>query len=281
MSGAPSSGECFTFAVIGRDEARTLPAVLAEAQAAAQPGDAVCFVDSASSDGSAAIARELGVASVAAPRGKGRAIAAALAYCDTRYLCCVDADLLEWTMSIPAGLRAATVATGAEMVVAAFSDGRRRVIMPALYWPLIDALLPEYGRQCDPTPLSGLRVIDTTVPIGPLPEGYGVETHLNLSFAAAGRHIAVTDIGAIRGPLRGYKNIPEMAGAVTEAILDFAVSIDRLDPQLRPLWDAWTSEVIDVIAEQPAPGATDEAFRADLATAASRPFPPAMTAAVP
>jgi hypothetical protein len=279
--GAPSTAECFTFAVIGRDEARTLPAVLAEAQAAARPGDAVCFVDSASSDDSAAIARELGVAVVAAPPGKGRAITAALARCETRYLCCVDADLTEWTVSIPAALREATVTTGAEMVVAAFSDGRRRVIMPALYWPLIDALLPEYGRQCDPTPLSGLRVIDTTVPIGPLPEGYGVETHLNLSFAAAGRHIAVTDIGAIRGPLRGYKNIPAMAGAVTQTILDFAVSIDRLDPQLRPLWDAWTNDVIDVISGQPAPGAPDEAFLAELAAATFRPLPPTMTAAIP
>jgi glucosyl-3-phosphoglycerate synthase len=264
--------------VIGRDEARTLPAVLAEAQAAARPGDVVCFVDSASSDDSSAIARELGVAVVAAPPGKGRAIAAALANCETRYLCCVDADLTQWTVSIPATLRAATVTSGAEMVVAAFSDGRRRVIMPTLYWPLIDALLPEYGRQCDPTPLSGLRVIDTSVPIGPLPEGYGVETHLNLSFAAAGRNIAVTDIGAIRGPLRGYRNIPEMAGAVTQAILDFAVSIDRLDPQLRPLWDVWAGEIIDVISGQPTPGAPDETFLAELAAVASRPLPPAAIA---
>ncbi len=274
MWGAQSSGECFTFAVIGRDEGRTLAGVVAQARAAVRPGDTVCFVDSASSDASAVIARGLGIEVVPAPPGKGRAIAAALERCETRYLCCIDADLFHWTVNIPAALRAATVASGAEMVVAAFTDGRRRVIMLAIYWPLVDALLPGYGRRCDPTPLSGLRVLDTSIPIGPLPHGYGVETHLNLSFAAAGRRIAVTDIGAIRGPLRSYANIPEMAEAVARAILDFAVACARLEPELRSQWDAWAHAVIDVIAAQPPPGAPDEAFLATLAAAAARPLPP-------
>jgi glucosyl-3-phosphoglycerate synthase len=272
--GAPSSGECFTFAVIGRDEARTLARVIGQARAAARPGDVVCFVDSASADDFAVIARGLGIDVIPAPPGKGRAIAAALERCTTRYICCIDADLYHWTLNIPAALRAATVASDAEMVVAAFTDGRRRVIMPAIYWPLIDALLPEYGRRCDPTPLSGLRVLDSTVPIGPLPSGYGVETHLNLSFAAAGRRITVTDIGAIRGPLRSYVNIPEMAEAVARTILDFAVAATRLDADLRPDWDDWTNAVIEVIAGQPPPGADDDAFLEALAATAARPLPP-------
>ncbi len=267
--------------MIGRDEARTLAGVVAQAQAAAGPRDVVCFVDGASADTSAIIARRLGIEVIPAPAGKGRAIATALERCETRYLCCIDADLWQWSLNIPAALRVATIASGADMVVAAFTDGRRRVIMPAIYWPLIDALLPEYGRRCDPTPLSGLRVIDTTVPIGPLPGGYGVETHLNLSFAAAGRRIAVTDVGAIRGPLRGYGNIPEMAEAVARAILDFAVAADRLDAEFRPDWDDWANAVIEVIAGQPPPGAPDEAFLAAMAATVARPFPPTAMSPVP
>jgi hypothetical protein len=95
--------------------------------------------------------------------------------------------------------------------VGVVADGRRRLVMPAIYWPLVDALVPTFGRQCDPTPLSGLHVTDTEVPIGPLPDGYGVETHLNLTFAAAGAKIAITDVGPLCVPLRGYANIAEMA----------------------------------------------------------------------
>lgn len=268
-----SSGESFTFAVIGRDEAATLAGVVSEAQSAADPGDHLCFVDSASADDSAAIARGLGIEVIPAPPGKGHAVAAALHHCQTRYLCCLDADLFRWTTNVPAALRSATVETQAEMVVAAFTDGRRRVVMPAIYWPLVDVLFSDYGRQCDPTPLSGLRVLDTTVPIGPLPGGYGVETHLNLSFAAAGRQIAITDVGDLRGPLRGYTNIAEMAQAVATAILDFAVTAGRLEPAVRPAWDRWTDTVIDVIAGQPPPGAPDEEFLATLHSAVATPLP--------
>jgi hypothetical protein len=67
--------------------------------------------------------------------------------------------------------------------------------------------------------LSGVRVIDATLPIGSLPGGYGVETYLNLSFGHAGRHIAVTDIGDLRGSLRADSNMVEVAVAVAEAIL--------------------------------------------------------------
>ena len=270
-----SSGECFTFAVIGRDEAATLAGVISEAQAAAHPGDHLYFVDSASVDDSAAIAHGLGIEVISAPRGKGNAIAAALENCQTRYLCCLDADLLRWTTNIPAALRSAMVETRADMVVAAFTDGRRRVVMPAIYWPLVDALFSDYGRRCDPTPLSGLRVLDMAVAIGRLPGGYGVETHLNLSFAAAGRHIAITDVGDLRGPLRGYTNIAEMALAVATAVLDFAVTAGQLESELRPDWERWTDTVIGVIAGQPPPGAPDEDFLATLHSAVATPLPPA------
>jgi hypothetical protein len=63
-------------------------------------------------------------------------MAEALQRCQTRYLCFIDADLHYWTTNIPAARRAvAATSSGAHMTVASFSDGRRRVITPALYWP--------------------------------------------------------------------------------------------------------------------------------------------------
>jgi hypothetical protein len=81
------------------------------------------------------------------------------------------------------------------MVVGGFRTNRRRSISPALYWQLIDALLPDLGIPRYPRPLSGQRVIDASLPIGPIPPGYGVETYLNLTFAAAGRKICLADLG--------------------------------------------------------------------------------------
>ncbi len=44
---------------------------------------------------------------IAAPRGKGRAMTAALERCDSGYICFLDGDLFDWTVNIPAALRAA------------------------------------------------------------------------------------------------------------------------------------------------------------------------------
>jgi glucosyl-3-phosphoglycerate synthase len=264
----------FTFAVIGRNERSSLPGMLEQSLCAARDGDVVWFVDSASTDGSAAVAAEIGVPVVTAPIGKGAAIATALSRCRTRYICFVDADLFESSVNIPATLRAEIVQTGADMVVGAFSDGRRRMVMPHVYWPLVDALLPEYARLCDPTPLSGQRVLDATLPIGNLPQDYGVETHLNLSFAAAGRRITICELGELRGPLRDYANAAAVAGDAARAILDCAVSTGQLEAALRPEWERWVDDVIATIDKSPPPGVPDEDFRQQLAAVAARPMPP-------
>jgi hypothetical protein len=57
--------EPFTLAVVGRNEAGTLARVIEQAQRAAAPGDRVWFVDSASSDDSAEIARRMGAEVIA------------------------------------------------------------------------------------------------------------------------------------------------------------------------------------------------------------------------
>jgi hypothetical protein len=248
------------------------------AQQAAQPGDQVWFVDSASEDDSIAVARALGVQTLAAPAGKGRAMAVAIDRCDCRYICFLDADLFHWTMNVPAVLRAEAVRTGADMVVGTYRDDRRRVILPYLYWPLVDSLFPDFGRACGPTAMSGLRVLDPGRVQMPLPPGYGAETYLNLTFAAAGHEIAVADIGQLRGPLRGYANVQEVATAATTEVLDFAVRSGRLDAELRPDWDGWVAQVLGAIGVPPPPGAPETEHLAAVATAAARPLPPARAA---
>jgi hypothetical protein len=265
----------FTFAIVGRNEAERLVGMVGLAQQAAEPGDRVWFVDSDSEDDSIAAARALGVDEVIeAPRGKGRAMTAALERCESRYICFLDGDLYDWTVNIPASLRAAAVSSGADMVVGVFRDDRRRVIMPHLYWPLVDALFPDYGRQCDPTPISGQRVLDAAIVRTPLPPGYGAETHLNLTFAAAGHQIATEDLGFVRGPLRGYANVTALANGITTEILDFAVACGRLDAEQRPAWDCWVEEVVETIGLPPPPGAPDDEHLAAVAEAAAQPFPP-------
>jgi glucosyl-3-phosphoglycerate synthase len=266
----------FTFAVVGRNEAERLAGMVGLALEAAQPGDRVWFIDSASEDDSIAVARALGVDEVIeGPEGKGRAMDAALDRCRSGYICFLDADFFEWTVNVPAMLREAALTTGADMVVGTYSDDRRRVIQPYVYWLLADALVPDYGRHCDPTPLSGLRVVDPALVQRPLPPGYGVETYLNLTFAGAGHRIAAVDLGFMRGPLRRYANVPEVSSAVAREVLDFAVGCGGLDPEQRPAWERWIDEVIETIGVPPPPGAPGDEHLAAVAAAAARPLPPA------
>jgi glucosyl-3-phosphoglycerate synthase len=266
----------FTFAVVGRNEAERLAGMVGLALEAAQPGDRVWFIDSASEDDSIAVARALGVDEVIeGPEGKGRAMDAALDRCRSGYICFLDGDLYEWAVNVPAALRAATVSSGAAMVVGVFDEDRRRMITPYLYWPLVDALFPDYGRRCDPKPLSGLRVFDAALVRRPLPPGYGVETFLNLTFGEDGHTIATEDLRFVGGPLRAYGNVQESGLAIVTEILGFAVECGRLDSALRPDWDAWVGHVLDTIGVPPVPGAPAEDHLAAVAAAAARPFPPA------
>jgi hypothetical protein len=120
-----------------------------------------------------------------------------------------------------------------------------------------------------------MRVIDPALVRKPLPVGYGVETYLNLTFAAAGHEIAVVDLGSLRGPLRGYANVQEVALVAATEILDFAVGCGRLDQAQRPAWDGWVGNVLEAIGLPPLPGEPDEAYLAAVAAAAAHPLPPA------
>jgi Glycosyl transferase family 2 len=261
-----------TFAVIGQNEERRLAVALGQALAAAGGEDRVWFVDSASTDGSAAVAACLGVEVLSARAGKGRAVAAALERCDEGYLCTIDADIDSSERNIPRTLAEALVEQGADMVVADFvwPEKRALVTTPAVYRRLVGALFPEL-LDLYPVPLCGFRIFDVSLPVLPLPPGFGVETHLNLAVPLSGGKVGIADLGTYHGPARAKPTLGLEVGA---AVLDLAVRHGRLDRTVRPAWDAWLNEVIDVLSAgfvEGEPAAPD----AELIAAAGRlPLPP-------
>jgi glucosyl-3-phosphoglycerate synthase len=262
-----------TYAVIGHNEAATLEPALSQPLRAARPGDRVWFVDSASTDGSAAVADRLGVEVIEAPLGKGRAVAVAAERCPTRWLCTLDADLLESEINLAAGLSDAVGRGGAEMVVGDLSYSRRSSVTLALHGPLVGALFPEAVQPDLRHPLTGYRAWDVALEVGPLPPEYGVETHLNVAVPVAGGRVRVVDLGHYRGPLRGYANVPQVARDVASAVLDLAERHGRLAAGARPVWEAWVGEVLAVIDAQPPVEADATDYLERLRRVAARPLP--------
>jgi len=266
-----------TFAVIGQNEERRLAVALGQALAAAGPEDRVWFVDSASTDGSAAVAACMGVEVVSAPSGKGRAVETGLALCDEGYLCTIDADIDSSERNIPRTLAEALAEQGADMVVADFvwPEKRALVTTPAVYRRLVGALFPEL-LELYPVPLCGFRIFDVSLPVRPLPAGFGVETHLDLAVPLAGGKVGIADLGTYHGPARAK---PALGLEVGAAVLDLAVRHGRLDRALRPAWDAWLDQVIGVLTGcfvDGEPLAIDD----DLIAAAARVPLPALRAPV-
>ena len=251
----------FTFAVVGHDEAETLPYAISMAKAAAEPGDAVWFIDSASTDPSAEVARSLGIEVVAAPLGKGRAMQVAIDRCNDGYLCFIDADYEHSEYNIPAKLREAADSGAYDMVVGAFDEPtRRRTLTPALYVPLVRYLFPEVQTAAELVPLSGFRVLRVGFDAGRLPAGYGVETYLNIETTLRSGRVSVCPVGLFQGNLRGYRNVVEVGRDVCHAILDLAIVHDRIGQEDRPAWDAWVRAILDVIESQPPVGSPDIEF---------------------
>jgi hypothetical protein len=148
------------------------------------------------------------------------------------------------------------------MVVASFGFNRAQTVTPRLYWPLVEALFPEFDRRVGGNPISGHRVVDVALVEGPLPAGYGAETCLNLSFAATGRLIDTVDVGKIENPYRSSDHQARVAYEVASTIVDFAVTRGRLEPAVRPRWQEWIKAAVESLGDP---------------SAEPRPLPPAMT----
>ena len=264
-----------TYAVVGHNEAALLANALEQALVARRSGEPVWFVDSASTDGSAELAGSLGAEVVGAPLGKGRAVATAVERCVTKYLCLIDADLAATTRNVPATLRETLERTGVDQVVGEFEWAAKpfRPATSTLWDPLTGALFPEAIPTVPNVPLSGFRVFDVRLARGPLPEGFGLEVHLNIAGSLDGWRTTTADVGEYWGTVRANPGLP---ADIARAILDLAVARGRLTPEARPQWDEWLEPVLELIAEATA---EDTERRRMLMKAAARPLPPTLVGA--
>jgi glucosyl-3-phosphoglycerate synthase len=260
-----------TFAIVCHDEADTVGTVVRQASTAAEPGDVVVVVDSASTDGTADVARRAGAAVLDAPFGKGAAMAVACEQLTTPWICFLDGDMVGAEHNIAAVL-ARAVRTGANShVVGDFDDGLDAVLTntDGFYRPLVAALFPEVSGVMGSKPLSGFRALRYDAISLPLPPHFGVEVHLNVTTTLRRGPPQVVHVGWFTGKLKVNRI---RTTEITGTLLDLAVRFQRLHPRQRPAWQRWVNEVLDVAL---AWGAEDDqaAYRAALIDAAARPLP--------
>jgi glycosyltransferase involved in cell wall biosynthesis len=265
-----------TFAVVGHDESPTLVAALAQAAAAASSEDTVVFVDSASTDGSAEVARGAGYAVLPAPLGKGAAVRTLLQQVDTDWVVLLDADLVASEGSLPGPLAETIRAEpDAACVIGDFADRVPGVLSNtwAVYEPLIAELFPEAADRFGSHPLTGFRAVRVSVlgELAQIPDDFGLEAFLNIRAAVSGRPWPVLDLGWYEGRFL-YK--PTMGLQIGRTILDEAERLGRLAGLRRPAWDGWVAEVVEVIAGYRGSEQERADFLTRLGRARARPLPP-------
>ncbi|MFN2616600.1 MAG: glycosyltransferase [Thermoleophilaceae bacterium] len=261
-----------TFAVVGRNEAALLENAVEQALEAAEPGERVLFVDSGSSDDSAAVAAASGVEVLSAPRGKGRAIAAVLECCETSHLCLIDADIQESEVNIPLTLAGELRHAPADMLVGEFDWPEKRFLATtvAVYEPLMAALFPDGAGRFGHVPLSGFRLLNTRLALGRLPLGFALEAYLNARVSATGNSFRLVQLGRYRGPVRDKK---DLGREVADALLDLAQELGRLDASRRPEWERWLEEALAVVRARPGPDEPADGYRERLVQISRRPPP--------
>lgn len=254
-----------------------MASVVRRARDALRDGDRLLVADSASTDGTAAAARAEGAEVLAAPLGKGAAMATAARAAATPWVGFLDADLVTADRNIAAELRRATVAAPPDvaMVVGDFTEPPPRPVLSntvAVYAPLVRALAPEADGAYGEHPLSGFRCVRRAIAADGLPADFAVEAYLNLSVTLSGRRHVVTGIGEYEQRFR-YK--PYMGREIARGVLDAAVTYGRLAADRRPEWDAWVEDVVAEIAGYRGGAEGRDAYRERLARLAARPLPPA------
>jgi glucosyl-3-phosphoglycerate synthase len=261
----------FTFVIPARNEQDSVATIVRQACQAAQRGDRVLVVDSASTDATGQRAAAAGAEVLRGPAGKGAAMAAAIAAVSTQWVCFLDADLISAGVNVPATLRQAAVAGDADHVLGDYEYADPGTILAStftIYEPLVAEFFPEVGAL-GANSLTGYRAIRRPYLDGLLPLDFGVESHLNISIATAGGRAAVCHLGVIASRFK-YK--PDMCREIARTILDLAVAHDRLNPGERASWNNWVDGGVPAIR---AVGGTEgrSAALARLFAAARRPMP--------
>jgi len=263
----------FTFVIPARDEEVSVGTIVGQARQAAQPGDRIVVVDSASSDATASRAAAAGAEVVNGPPGKGAAMAAAIPLVDTPWVCFLDADLFSSAVNVPAKLRHAAVTGNADHVLGDYEYEDPATILAStfvIYEPLVAEFFPEANSNCV-NALTGYRAIRRPYLDGRWPPDFGVESYLNIVTAMNGATTAVSHLGVITSRFK-YK--ADMSREIGRTILDLAVADGRLDPDARHRWDAWVDGAVPAIR---AVGGAEgrSAVLKRLFAAARRPIPSA------
>lgn len=247
-----------------------------QARRAAGSGDLAVFVDSASTDDSAAVAQASGLEVWPAPLGKGAAIKVALRHVTTPWLVLLDADIFGSENNLAASLMGAVRRQpDVGMVVGDFSDPEPGGVLSntwGIYEPLIEALFPEIHGTCGSKPLSGFRAlrVDTISEIDRLPDDFGIEAWLNVEVGVGRRAIETEQIGWYRGRFL-YK--PLMGREIAAGVLDAAQRWDRIDVGDRPAWEKWVETVVEVVGSYRGDPETRENFLEELTRARERALP--------
>jgi glucosyl-3-phosphoglycerate synthase len=261
-----------TFAIVGHNEEATVEAVIDMTRTAAGPGDRVLFVDSASTDATALVARRAGAEVLQGPIGKGAAMARAVREARTEWICFLDSDLTHATRNIPAVLRNAILHRPAAHLVGEFDCGLQAVLSNtiAVYEPLVVGLFPEVAGGLGNKPLTGFRALRRSAVPADLPPDYGVEAHINIHVAMAGGDARVVDIGKFTGKFKPHLS---MGREIARAVLDAAEYYGRLARQARPAWDAWVGESLAMISIAKVSDAERDEYLSRLRAVARRPLP--------
>jgi glucosyl-3-phosphoglycerate synthase len=261
-----------TFAIIGYNEEDTAGAVVNLTRAAAGPGDRVLFVDSASTDATAKVAREAGAEVLSGPLGKGAAMAVAARAATTEWICFLDSDLISASRNIASVLRQAIITQPAAHIVGEFDCGLKVVLGStiAVYEPLVAGLFPEIAGRLGSKPLSGFRAIRRAYVPADLPPDYGVEAHLNIHVAMSGGDSRVVDVGEFTGKIKPHTT---MGREIARAVLDAGEFYGRLKPRVRPAWERWVQDVLTVISINAVNDAERGPYLDRLRAAARRPLP--------
>lgn len=266
-----------TFTIVAHNEAEYVENVIKQVYDAAEPGDRVLLVDSASTDGTASVARELGVEVLAGPLGKGAAMAAGARHVTTPWVCFLDGDLMAHEPNVAAALRQATARAGEDtvMVVGDFNEPPPPAILSntlTVYTPLVRALVPEAADRFGTHPLSGFRTLRPWLVDAGMPLGFGAESYLNATVALSGRPWELTHVGMFQQRFRYHGT--EMGREVAAALLDVAVAHGRLAPELRGAWEEWVDTATTEIAGYHNKGEDRPAYLARIMALAARPLPP-------
>lgn len=265
-----------TFAVVGHNEAGTIADAARQVRAAAAVGDATVFVDSASTDDSAARAEAAGLTVWAAPIGKGAAMKHALGRARGEWLIFLDADIFGSERNLASALADGVRGhPDAGMVIGDFSDKDPGGVLSntiGVYEPLIAALFPEVEGQCGSKPLTGFRAVRLSAIADParLPDDFGIESWLNVEVGIGRRGLEVVDLGWYEGRFL-YK--PTMGCEIGRACLDAAECFGRLDPRVRPAWEGWVAEVVDVVAGYDGSAGQRRGYLQRLDEVRTRPLP--------